>query len=199
MTVIRILLSIRTCLGFTFGGADVHGAYMKIRRITLEVYVRPPRDFYRKIGVVWKVLKSPYGLVDAGRQWVLKPESRMTIEGKPGSVLGVPQFFTKKEGDTIKSITAKVTNEFQVSVKMEDVESFMNELQEAFVIGKVSVGGKFNFNGCKITVVDRCTELEVNGYLDRMTPVPLSRNTKLQKEDKSKKGEERHTVRWKVH
>lgn len=82
MALIWPLLSIWTCLWFTFGGADLKGAYMKSGPINKYFYIRPPRDCYRKRIIVWLLLKAPYGLADAGRQWALKFESWMMCDSK---------------------------------------------------------------------------------------------------------------------
>lgn len=48
MGVLRMLLSIGTRLGFTFGSADIKGALMHNGPITREVCVSTPRECARK-------------------------------------------------------------------------------------------------------------------------------------------------------
>lgn len=40
--------------------------------ITLQVYVRPPRDFPHNKGELWKMIKLLCGMREAGWQWILK-------------------------------------------------------------------------------------------------------------------------------
>lgn len=112
MLVIRLVIAIGTCLGFLFGTGDIKGAFMQSGPIKRDVYVRPPRDCYRKRGIVWKLLKLPYGLVDAGRQWLIKIESWMIEEYGLERVFGVSQLFIKRRESRIVLIIAKVTDDF---------------------------------------------------------------------------------------
>lgn len=115
--------------------------------ITRKVYVRQPREYNRKRGIVWKLLKSPYGMVDAGRQWSTKIVGWMKIEAKLERVFGESQLFLKRTGSRIDLIVAKVTDKFLVAGTRERVESFMKELQDAYDVGKVTIGGTLKFNG----------------------------------------------------
>lgn len=82
MAFIRMLILIGTCLGFTFASADIKGAYIQSGPITREVSVRLPREFGRKRGILWRLLKLLYGLVNEGRQWAVKIEGWMLLESK---------------------------------------------------------------------------------------------------------------------
>lgn len=53
MAVIRMLISIGNCLGFTFRSVDIAGEYMQSGLITREVCFRSPREGHRKRGVIW--------------------------------------------------------------------------------------------------------------------------------------------------
>lgn len=75
--IVRLMLSLEMCLGFSFGTADVKGAYVQSGAISREVYVRPLRDCYRRRGMIWRLLKLPYGMVDDGRQCMLEAEEWM--------------------------------------------------------------------------------------------------------------------------
>lgn len=66
--VIRLLLCLTTFLGLRLGLADVKGAYLQSGPIQRELYVRPPREWKGPRGILWKLTKLPYGIVEAGRQ-----------------------------------------------------------------------------------------------------------------------------------
>lgn len=108
--------------------------------ITRKLYVRPPCDFYSKRGLVWKLLKAPYGFFDAGFQWAMKIEYCILCEAKLERVFGDPKLFVRKEVSTIRLIVTKVTDDFLFWGKIDDIEVFMNELKNAFYMGKVSLG-----------------------------------------------------------
>lgn len=69
MYVIRMVLSIGTCMGITFGSEDIKCAYKQRDAIPrVEVYFRPPRECNNKRRIARKLIKRPYGLVDTGRK-----------------------------------------------------------------------------------------------------------------------------------
>lgn len=80
-------------------------------------------------------------------------------------MFGVAQLFFKRDKSTINLIVAKVTDDFLLSGKEEDIREFMTKLRSGFDIGKVSVRGEFNFNGCEIRVGDKVTELSMKSYI----------------------------------
>lgn len=67
--VVRLLLSLVTFLCFRIGTADIKGAFLQIGPIRRNIYVRPPREWNSLRGLLWRLLKLPYGIAGAGRQW----------------------------------------------------------------------------------------------------------------------------------
>lgn len=77
LLVFRLLLSLVTFLGLRIGTADIKGAFLQSGPITRQIFVRPPREWPGLRGLLWKLLKLPYGIADAGRQWQKAVESWM--------------------------------------------------------------------------------------------------------------------------
>lgn len=190
MMIVRMMISLATILGFNMATADIKGAYMQSGPIQREVYVRPPKDCHRKRGMVWKLLKLPYGLTDAGRQWLLRAENWLLGDAGMERVDGVNQMFTRKHGDKIKLIVAKVIDDFLVVGNTADIKLFFRELGGEFDVGKTAIGGAFRFNGCEIDVRDDMIELSMWDYLDKLVPVKLSRARSKQKDEKATPAEE---------
>lgn len=115
MTVIRILLSIVTSLGFPFGSSHIKGTYWQYGPITRKVYVRPQRNFNVKNGELCRLLTHTFGLVDSGRQWSMKIEGWRYKESKLEQIFGVPQLLMKESGNRIDLLVAKVRDDFLVS------------------------------------------------------------------------------------
>lgn len=70
MIVVRILLIIGIFPVLMFGAVYIKGAFKQIVPIK-EVYVRPPHDCCRRRGILWRLLKFPYVMVDSGYQFLL--------------------------------------------------------------------------------------------------------------------------------
>lgn len=66
---IRLVCSIATILHFRLGCLDIQGAYFQSGPIQREIFVRPPRECGADRGTVWKLVKLPYGITEAGDQW----------------------------------------------------------------------------------------------------------------------------------
>lgn len=110
---IRLLLAITTFLNMRLGVIDISGAYMKRWPIRRYIYVSPPREGHKKRrGHVWKLLKLPYGLTAAGRQWETVIEHWLPNDMGFEQVKGVSQLFSKcYENGSIGMFLAKVTDD----------------------------------------------------------------------------------------
>ena len=72
--IIRLMLCLSAMFGFRLGHLDVKGAYMQSGPIKRDIYVRPPKELNPKPGELWHLLKLPYGIIEAGRQWQITVE-----------------------------------------------------------------------------------------------------------------------------
>lgn len=70
--VIKLLLFIAVMHRFRIRATDVKGAFMKSSPITGDLYVRPQKEltyiFPGFSNTIWKLLRLPYVVCDAGRQ-----------------------------------------------------------------------------------------------------------------------------------
>ena len=64
---LRILCSLVAGKGWRIQHIDVQAAFLQGRRITRDIYIRPP--FEAESDKLWKLNKCMYGLVDAPRMW----------------------------------------------------------------------------------------------------------------------------------
>lgn len=132
-----MLLSIITCTGLDLATADIKGAYLQSCPIRREIYVRPPRERHSnnryKRGILWKLTKLPYGIVEAGRQWQKKVEYWMMTQGKLRRVFGISQLFIRRtEQGEIYILVANVTDDFLIGGKTDHVHEFIKRLKESF-------------------------------------------------------------------
>lgn len=72
MLTVRLMVRLGTCLGFTFGCADTKGAFRWSGPIIRSMYVIPLNFYPHERDELCKLLKSSYGMRDAGQKWVLK-------------------------------------------------------------------------------------------------------------------------------
>lgn len=141
--------------------------------LTRDVFVRPTRDFPHERGDLWKLLKMPYGMRDAGRQWLLKIEEWMVNDYEMERIPGVPQLLVKRSAAQIKLLVAKSTDNLIVPGKSEDIRHFMRGSEKALKLGKLSIGGTIRFMGCEVDVGDELVELSMWDYLCTIKKVKL--------------------------
>lgn len=72
MLQVRMVLYLGAYLGFTFRCAHIKASFIHSGPIKRQFYVRPPRDFPHDESELWKLLKLPYGMREAGQQWLLR-------------------------------------------------------------------------------------------------------------------------------
>lgn len=188
LNIIRLVLSLVTFLGFRIGTADIKGAYLQSGPIQRTIYVRPPREWYRRHAtdrkVLWKLTKLPYGIVEAGRQWQKTVEDWMLSDGGLQRAFGLSQLFIRRnKRDEITLMVAKVTDDFLVAGKLEYIHEFMDRLQQRFTVGKVVVDERFHFNGCEIEQ-DQSGNIRMSmiRYLDRLRPINVTRTRRKQRD-----------------
>jgi Reverse transcriptase (RNA-dependent DNA polymerase) len=61
---IRLLLSLTVLLNLRLSSIDISGAYLQAEPLTRDIFVRPPPG-WAPSGIVWKMLRPAYGLVEA--------------------------------------------------------------------------------------------------------------------------------------
>lgn len=181
LAIVRLMLSLVTFLGFSIKTADIKGAYLQSGPITRELYVRPPREWhytqhYSK-GKIWKLRKLPYGIVEAGRQWMIAVETWMLGEGGMSRVFGVSQLFVKRNASgSIILLVVKLSDDFLIAGKEAAIDKFLRKLQRRFVVGKIVSGNHFMFGGCDIYVHSSgAISMSMDAYWRRVTKIPMTR------------------------
>eukprot|EP00171_Calliarthron_tuberculosum_P007062 IDg7062t1 len=126
--IIRLLAIISTLLGFKMACIDISAAYLQSGPCHREIYMRPSPEHKRARGTLWKLVKLPYGISEAGRQWHTTCELwLLSAEIGFERIIGVSQLFVKKFGDgSIRMLIAKVTDDFLI---VEQQESLLTDIE----------------------------------------------------------------------
>lgn len=66
--IIRLILVPATDLRFRLGCIDFKAAYLQSGPITRELFVTPPNEYDKRRRKLWKPIKLPYEVSEAGRQ-----------------------------------------------------------------------------------------------------------------------------------
>lgn len=127
--VIRLLMSLVPFLGFKIGMADIKGAYLQSGPIRRVLYVRPPREWNEPRGVLWRLTKLPYGVVEAGRQCKKVVEEWMLDDGGLNNVFGISQLFVKRnDAGWIILLVADVPDDFIMGETRGEIEGLVTRI-----------------------------------------------------------------------
>lgn len=173
--IIRIILSLATLFDFSIACADIKGAYLHSGPITRQLYVRPPKELDEDRGILWRLIKMPYGISEAGRQWAKAFESWLLNEAGFERISGISQLFIMKTNKGhIKLIMAKIVDDLLIAGRRADIDAFIVVLQGKFPTRKVLIDQEAMFNGCVIRRdTDGGTILDMTAYRSNMKPVHI--------------------------
>lgn len=179
LAVVRLLISLGVLLSFSFGTADVKGAYMQSGPALREIFVQPPREFKQK-GKIWKLSRLPYGIVEEGRQWLCAIENWMVESFDINRVFGDEQLFVRRGQDVkIQLIIAKVVDDFLLAGTESQIQLFFGCIQKEFKLGASKIGRDLKFLGCAIkSLEDGSMEMSTIPHLERIRHLQISRERK---------------------
>jgi len=186
------MLGVVTFLPFRLGLVDISGAYMQSGPIRRSIYVRPPREWHNtERGHVWQLLKLPYGITEAGRQWATVIEGWLTDDMGMERVQSVSQLFVKRDGkEGVTFLLAKVTDDLLFAGSIEYMQEFIECIQKRFDVSKSFIDGPILFNGCRIEQDgDGTITMSMKKYLESVIPLDVSRVRRKQAQEKAKRKE----------
>lgn len=183
--VIRLLLAIATTLHFLLGVIDISGAYMQSGPIKREIYVRPPRKWRTTRGHIWKLLKLPYGITEAGRQWAQVMEDWLTKETGMEMAHGISQLFIKRKGNgKIGMMLAKITDDLLIAGDRSTMEEFVTETAKRFKVSKTIIDDPINFNGTRIEQdTEGSITINMDAFMESIEPLDITRARRKEHED----------------
>lgn len=90
------MLSFVSCTEFRIGIVDIKGTYLQIGPICRKIYVRPPLLWTgARLEMLWDLLQLPYGITEAGHQWVTVMEEWLLGDAGMERIFGLSQLFFK--------------------------------------------------------------------------------------------------------
>lgn len=178
--VIRLLLSLTTVFEFSHACVDVERAYLQSGEISREINVWAPPEIGHR-NDVWKLRKLPYGISEAGRQWMKAIEQWMTTYAKTVRVPEKSQMHTKyDEHQNLVLLFAKVTDDILLAVKEEAVKHFCDLIKCRLKIRKTITGNRISFNGGNITKQEgKHITVEMTEYLASIECIQIPKKRKL--------------------
>lgn len=164
---LRLLLATVASNDWSLGSMDVKGAYLQGLPITRELYLQPPTGFSE--GKVWKLKKTPYGLVDAGRKWYVKVLNVFHDLGASPSNHDKAMFIWTTN-NKIKGILAAHVDDFLYSGNKEFLANTIPQIKSSFQIG-TEEENSFKYTGLEITSDSFSINLATSEYSKSITEI----------------------------
>ena len=120
---IRMLLSFSVLLKLRLLSLDISGAYLQAEPLTRDIFVRPPPGWALS-GIVWKMLRPAYGLVESGRLWQLAIESWLADYGFTIIPVLSQMFILRATTGRIKLLLAKVVDDLLLAGSINSMKIF---------------------------------------------------------------------------
>jgi hypothetical protein len=170
---IRILLTLAALPKFHIASLDIKGAYLQSGPCKRYVFVRTPNEWPGARGIVWKLLKLPHGLPDAGHQWqVVIDDFHFVLDFT--IIPGIPQLFLHLNvSNNIDSFVAKVINDILIGAWSSVTAWFVLKFKSQFDVGRVVVNENMHLNGSFISVSADGYTLDIAEPLSRIQPISL--------------------------
>jgi hypothetical protein len=165
---IRLLLTIAALSRLSLASVDIRGAYMQSDPCPRDIYVRPPNECRGPRSVVWKLLKLPYGLPDAGHQWQTTIDTFLHHLGFQPTH-GIPQVFVQmdQQGNPIAFVVT-VVGDLLAAAAADVLAQLTDALQARFDVGRLLVDSHLTFNGAHISIGANGFTLDMTAALARL-------------------------------
>lgn len=124
-----------------------------------------------------KLTRLPYGIVEAGRQWLCAVEHWMTNDYEMQRIDTVDQLFHKRgDNGDIVLFAAKFVDDFHIAGVIRTIDQFFKALDEAFTLRKVERGHEPKFLGCTIKRQNNdAITLTIPEYMERIKELDIGK------------------------
>lgn len=181
--IIRLLLCLATLFKFRLGYLDIKGAYLQSGPITHKSFVRPSQKDPFQRNTLCRLTRSPYGIVEAGRQLAKRIEGWLERKGFC-RVFRLAQIYISRypyeDGEgKVKMIVVKLTDVLLFAGTIPAMERFLQTVRADFPVRKSIIDDETIFNGA--TIKKSCNgtiKFSMESYLSKLQPIKIDKSMK---------------------
>ena len=174
---LRMTYTVASTMSWDLQAMDMMSAFLQGNRIDRDVYVRPPREV-RQEGMIWKLKRCLYGLVDAPRAWYDRVTEEMTKLGGTRSLYDKCMFLWHKNSTLVGMIITHV-DDFEYCGTEEWKADIIKKLKTVFKVSR-DEKEKFRFIGVEIRQDDTGVYVNQNKYCSGLKEIEIDTRRKLQ-------------------
>jgi hypothetical protein len=135
-----------------------------------EVYIKPPKE--AKTNCIWRMLRCPYGLVDAGRSWYLRLTNELITKGMLKSKYDQAVFTWFKQ-DKLSGLLLCHVDDIMFGGSQQFHTKVIAELKRIFVIG-VEENTNLKYLGLNIYQNTTGVHLSTKKYGESLSKLPTT-------------------------
>ena len=164
---VKLFYLLAAYFGWSVRSADVKAAFLQGADLDREVYVRPPKE-RRVSGVIWRMVKRVYGLVDASRGFYLELNKVLLELGCSVSSLDPAMYMHYREDGSLGGmVLTHVDDLIHGSGDETFYNSVMEPLKQRFKFGREEEG-EFRFVGLNVKQEKDSIEIHQDQYVDNL-------------------------------
>ena len=174
---VRMAYTVASTMTWDLQAMDIMSAFLQGNRIERDVYVKPPQEVKQE-GMIWKLKRCLYGLVDAPRAWYDRVTEEMTRLGGTRSLYDKCMFLWHK-GSTLVGMIITHVDDFEYCGTEEWKADVIQKLKTVF---KVSRDEKQNFRfiGVEVRQEPKGVYVNQNRYCAELKEIEIETQRKLQ-------------------
>ena len=167
-TSVKLFYLLAAKNNWTIKTADVKAAFLQGAAIDRDVYVIPPKE-RRRPGILWKMLKSTYGFVDASRRFYLELEKALIEYGCVESKLDPAMYlyYNTSDNELGGLMLTHVDDMLHGSGGSEFEKNVMQPLRERFLFGSEEESF-FKYVGLSVSKQGDSIHVSQDSYVDSL-------------------------------
>ena len=170
---LRMMLSVLASKKWSLQSIDIKSAYLQGNDITRDIYLKPPKE--AKTKMLWKLERTPYGLVDAGRQWYIKVQKEFTALGAQPSKCDRAVFiWGDSSGSGPCGILLAHVDDFLYGGDRSFQENIIPQLRSIFQVG-AEEEGRFRYLGLNVSQVPQGIKLSLEEYCESLREIETAK------------------------
>ena len=169
---LRLLLCILAANNWKLQSIDIKSAYLQGHIISRDIFLQPPECAQTK--KLWKLNKTPYGLVDAGRQWYIRIVKVFTSLGAKQAKCDRAVFIWKDPAsDSPCGVLVAHVDDFMFGGNSHFHTSILPQIRSTFQIG-LEESSNMKYLGLSISQIHQGISLSLESYTNGLTEIDTS-------------------------
>ena len=205
MSAVRLAITLGLRMGWTFLLFDVSTAFLSGKAVDRDLYVRPPKDLRCvNASVLWKILKSAYGLSEAPRLWYIQAKDLLGRCGFHEVPWASATFVKRRHGHVIAILCLHVDDGFLAAKSGKETAEIKGDIDKLFSIKEWQTidATPRSYLGMKIYVKEGVFYNDMTDYVLEIKPPCVPEGPEEAKLDAKGLREFRRIIaqiRWPVH